>query len=299
MKIFMTGGTGFVGRRLIRDLLNRGHNLICLCRAGSEKKLGDSIDRVRIVAGDLSSPDSIRRGTEGADAVIHLAGIIREFPRRGATFEAIHVDAVRRLVDTAQSLNVRRFIHISALGAHSRALSRYHQTKYRAEDIVRRSDLVYTIFRPSVIFGPGDAFVSMLAAMTHRSPIIPIIGSGDYKMQPVALQDVTSAIVHALDNPNALYKTYSVGGPQALSYNEIIRTIFRVLGKRRPMIHVPPGLVWAQAAVLDHLPFFPITRDQLLMLLQDNVADDDMYASDFGIEPIRFEDGIRRTLRPT
>ncbi len=298
MRIFITGGTGFVGRRLIRDLLDRGHEPVVLCRAGSEEKLETLSQKVRAVIGGLHDREAILAGIDGTDAVVYLAGILREFPRTGSTFKSVHVEGVRLLSECALSRGVQRFIHMSALGAHSRALSRYHQSKYEGEDLVRRSDLVYTIFRPSVIFGPGDAFVNLLAGMISRTPIVPVVGSGRYKMQPVALENVTAAIVESLANPKALYKTYPMGGPEALSYNEILDTIGRVLGRRRRKIHVPPGVMWAQATLLDRLPFFPITRDQLLMLLDDNVAEDDSYTTDLGITPTRFEEGIRRYLKP-
>ena len=167
--VFVTGATGFVGRAVIHALRAEGYKVRCLVRRGSERDLRgqEAIERVE---GDVLARQTLDEGMGGCDAVVHLVGIIREHPSRGITFERIHVDGTLNVLGAAAAAGVRRYLHMSALGASATARSRYHQTKWLAEEAVRASALPWTIFRPSIIYGKGDAFVSMLAGMIGASP---------------------------------------------------------------------------------------------------------------------------------
>ena len=182
MLIFISGATGFVGGNLRRELLARGHRLRLLVHRRQESPEAG----VEMVSGDVTSKESYMDAVQGCDAVINLVGIIREFPGRGTTFQRLHVEATRALVEASREAGVTRYVQMSALGTRLNATSRYHQTKYRAEEVVRTSGLSWTIFRPSLIFGQGDAFINMLAGYIRTYPAVPVIGDGTYRLQPIA-----------------------------------------------------------------------------------------------------------------
>ena len=177
MKIFIAGGTGFVGGHLVRALLKNGHSVRTLVHGRSTNS-----GEVEQIAGDVTRFETLEQGLSGCDAVINLVGIIREFPSRGITFERLHVQATANLLAAAASNGIRRYLQMSALGSRPAAVSGYHQTKWRAEELVRGSGLDWTIFRPSLIFGPHDAFINMLAVQLRLAPIMPVIGSGSYRL---------------------------------------------------------------------------------------------------------------------
>jgi NADH dehydrogenase len=186
---------------------------------------------------------------------------------------------------------------MSALGTRAGAGAAYHRTKWDAEEIVRASGLDYTIFRPSIIYGPGGEFINMLAKQIRLMPLVPVIGNGQYRMQPIAVDDVAAAFSASLATNAAMNKIYEIGGPEALSYNQMIDTICRVMGKRRVKAHVPVGLVrpvaWLSEKVM---PKPMLTRDQLAMLLADNVCDITAMRDELGVDPVSFEDGLRGVL---
>ena len=181
MKIFIAGGTGFVGGHLTAELLKRGHELILLSHAGS----GKTQPGITLQQGDVTDPSSYQQAMKGCDAVINLVGIIREFPARRITFERLHVEATACMVQAAQHSGVLRYLQMSALGTRLDAVSGYHRTKWRGEEIVRSSGLAWTVFRPSLIFGPKDAFVNMLAGNLRLAPVMPTMGDGNYRLQPI------------------------------------------------------------------------------------------------------------------
>lgn len=301
MKILVTGGTGFVGKGILSRLVQDGHELVCVVRPGSEQKLaGFPTEKgsLSLVPGDLFDPASLERAAAGCDAVIHLVGIIREKRSAGIRFERIHVSGTRHVVEAAKKAGVSRFIQMSALGARPNAVSPYHQSKYAAEQIVQESGIPYTIFQPSVIFGPGDEFVNMLAELV-RLPLTPVIGSGQYRLQPVARETVAEAFAQALVSEAAVNQTFEVGGPEQLTYLQILDSIGQALGKQRVRkLHFPLALMKPVINVMEHFPFFPITNAQLTMLLEENICQDGtrLYNS-FQLPVIRFAEGIRAYLR--
>ena len=295
MKIFITGATGFIGNRILSDLKEEGFWVRALVRKGSELKI-KNIREIETVNGDVTQLESIRGKLKGCDAVIHLVGIIRENPRMGVTFRKLHFEATKNIVDTAKDEGIKRFVHMSALGARPKATSKYHQTKYLAEEYVKESGLEYTVFRPSIVFGPGDEFVNMLARTIKKLPVFPIIGDGNYRLQPIAVEDVSAAFTHSLSLNHTKGKTYEVGGVEKLKYVELVETIMEVLDKRCRMIHCPIWLVKRFASLLSGIPSFPITNDQLKMLVDDNICDEREFLKDFDISPTLFRKGITKYL---
>lgn len=288
MRVFLTGGTGFVGSEVLRQLLEAGHTVRCLVRRGSSNKV-EAQKGVEIHRGDVTRPESLEGGLEGCDALIHLVGIIREFPGRDVTFKKMHVDATRNVLAAAGEQGVKRYLHMSANGTRADAKSTYHRTKWRAEELVRDSQLDWTIFRPSIIFGRQSEFVEMLAGLVRKAPVVPVIGDGKYRMAPVALSDVAGAFVKALESPEAVGKTYPVCGAGEYTYNEILDLIGQALGKKKvSKLHQPVALVKPVIGLFENLSFFPITKAQLTMLLEENICENNEWAADFGIEPKDF-----------
>lgn len=295
MKIFLTGSTGFVGRQILQDLINHNYQVRCLVRKGSERKITQH-KNIDIVYGDITDAGSLQGKLEGYDAAINLVGIIREFPGKGITFERLHYEGTVNVATAARSQGVRRFIQMSALGARSDGKTPYQQTKFRAEEFVRSSGLNYTIFRPSIIFGPGDQFVNLFADMLKKLQFVPVIGNGKYKMQPVSVENVSMGFVKSIEQKNASGKTFEAGGPEKFEFNEIIDVIGDVLCLSPHKLHIPAFIMSFMAELLDWLPSFPVTKDQITMLLEGNVCDERPFFEHFGITPIRFKEGISRYL---
>ena len=292
-RVFVTGGTGFVGRAVIHALRAEGYAVRCLVRRGSERDLR-GFGAIERVEGDVLARQSLDAGLSGCDAVVHLVGIIRERPAINATFERVHVQGTQNVLDAAAAAGVRRYLHMSALGTHVGARSRYHRTKWAAEEAVRSSPLPWTIFRPSIIYGPGDEFVTMLRGMIEGLPVVPVIGSGRQKLQPVPVAQVAQGFARALALEASVKHTYDVGGPDAVSMVELLDAIAAALSRRRPLkVHVPVGLVRPVTRLLYRLPGYPLTPDQLLMLEEDNTCDPSAFYSTFALTPVPLAAGLR------
>jgi NADH dehydrogenase len=292
MKIFIAGGTGFVGGHLTAELRQRGHELILLNHSDSAAKN----DRTTFVKGDVTTPASYSTAMKGCDAVINLVGIIREFPAKGITFERLHVEATASMVSATQHAGVLRYLQMSALGTQVDAVSNYHRSKWRAEEIVRGSSLAWSIFRPSLIFGPKDAFVNMLAANLRLTPVMPTMGDGTYRLQPIHGSDVARCFADALEKPETAGQTYQLCGEDRLTYRELLDAIAEAMGKRHPLKPaLPLSIMQPIIKALQGISAFPITMDQLQMLLEENICNGD-WRKTFQFEPIRFRDGIRKYL---
>ena len=293
MKIFVAGATGFVGKHVCLALRERGHELRLLVH----QRKGTTESGIEYIEGDVTRLESFASGMSDYDAAINLVGIIREFPLKGATFERLHVQATANILAAAQSSGIRRYLQMSALGARPNAVSAYHQTKWRAEESVRGSGLEWTIFRPSLIFGPQDAFVNMLAAQLRLAPIMPVIGSGSYRLQPIHADDVARCFALALEMPETIGQTYELCGNDRLGYVELLDTIATVMGRpapRKPQL--PLGLMKLIIPVMQKIPQFPITMDQLQMLLEESISDG-AWQKVFGFAPRGFNEGIREYLQ--
>ena len=242
-RIFVTGGTGFIGRNVVRALAGRGFLVRCLVRPGSESRpQGVRVHRPR--PGDVLQPDGLVSCAEGCAAIVHLVGIIREHRARGVTFDRLHVRATENMLAVAKAAGVKRYVQMSALGTRPDARSAYHRSKWQAEEAVRASDTDWTIFRPSIIFGRGDEFISVLATMVRRYPVVPVLGDGNYRLQPIAVEQVAEGFVQALRNPLSVGQTYDVAGPEPYRLVEILEQIGAALGRATVRkVHVPLGAV--------------------------------------------------------
>lgn len=299
MKVFLTGATGFVGSHMLTALLEAGHDVVALVREDSAEKLAQRVKgdgRVRLHEGDALDPQSLARVPSDCEAVIHLIGIIEERRLRGVTFERLHVEATRNVLEVARRLGVKRYIHMSALGSRPLAKSHYHDTKYRAEHLVISTDLPYVIFRPSLIFGPGDGFVNMQKKFIR--PFMPVIvpGTGKNLFQPVAIENVVEGFVKALETDAAVGKIYDVGGADRLSFDEVIDLIAHAKGVASYYkVHLPLLPMTIAAAFLQYLPGFPVSRDQLVMLGEDNICNARRFYEEFEISPKVFGlDALRK-----
>jgi NADH dehydrogenase len=293
MKIFLAGGTGFVGGNLCEILAASGHEVRLLVHHRRDIKVA-GLEQIEGDAGDL---ESFAGSVSGCDAVINLIGIIREFPGKGMTFEKLHVEATRNLVAAAGMAGSKRYLQMSALGTRPQAVSPYHRTKWQAEELVRDSDLEWTIFRPSLIFGPGDAFINMLADQIRKLPFVPVIGDGQYRMQPIAVQDVARCFAMALGMPQTVGKSFELCGADRLTYLEMIDTIATVLGRSSPVKMKNPLLLMKLAtSMLQQFPLYPVTMDQIQMLTEESICDGS-WRETFGFEPVRFSEGIASYLK--
>ncbi len=295
-RVFVTGATGFVGHALLQRLCASGHMVRCLVRRGSETALHGqgAIERIE---GDILTRRGLEEGMAGCDAVIHLVGIIREQRGAGVTFERVHVEGTSQVLQAATAVGIRRYLHMSALGTRPRATSSYHRTKWTAEEAVRNSGLEWTIFRPSIIYGHGDGFVTMLASMVRRMPAGPVIGRGRQRLQPIPVDQVAAGFADALELPTTIKQTYEIGGPEPVTMLDLLDLIGRALGRRRVLkIHVPIALVSPFVHLLHPLPSFPVTPDQLVMLGEDSVCDPRPFFETFTLDPVPLAVGLERML---
>ncbi len=288
MLVAITGATGYVGSAVVRKVLRRDHDVRALVRradrAGPLQDLG-----VALVEGDLADAAALERLVDGAGAVVHLVGIIAEQGRQ--RFDAVHVGGTRALVAAARHARSPLVVHMSALGARAdTGATRYHRTKWEAEEVVRASGLAHAILRPSIVAGAGNAPLRMMADMIRLSPLVPVIGDGRYEMQPIWLGDVAEAFALAIERP-ALRGTFELGGAERLSYHRMLDELEKALGVRRPRVRVPVGIARFAALAGTALPgIAPITPGQLQMLLEGSTTADNAIETRFGITPRPFAD---------
>jgi uncharacterized protein YbjT (DUF2867 family) len=302
MRVLVTGATGFVGREVLRQLHRQGHSIRILARNRASPRTQEAISqwRAEVHPGNVLEAASLEGSLSGVEAVIHLVGIISEVGE--STFENVHIQGTQNIVATAQHARVRRFIHMSALGTRPNAVSRYHQSKWAAEELVRHSGLAFTIFRPSLIYGPEDQFTNLFAKLVRWSPVVPLMGSPRARFQPVPVEAVAAAFTRSLDEPGSVGLTYDLGGPESVTLSEIVNRIEEMLGKRRLNLCVPLSIARYQAACMEFVfrrllrKAPPFNQDQLLMLQEDNVGDPQPANELFGLRPVALREGIAKYL---
>jgi uncharacterized protein YbjT (DUF2867 family) len=297
-RIFITGGSGFVGKTIIRHLLYEGYHVTTLSR--SKSSVPQSLrndDRLSVHQGDITDSGSFIDAVRGHETVINLVGIIKEKRSSGITFGKIHVDGTRNAVDAAFKAGIRRFIQMSALGASENAESEYHKTKWEAEEIVRHSGLDFTIFRPSVIIGENGEFLKMLADTIRKFKSFPLFNGGTSLMQPIMVDDIADGFVKCIELKNSFGKTYEVGGITKYSFKQIIHLVADALELRVYTPSVPLWMVKPFIRIFQNQPWFPLTMDQLAMLLKDNVTDSTLFFDDLDIHPVDFTQALGIILK--
>ncbi len=294
--VFVTGASGFVGEAVVEELLERGYEVNALVH---RRPILSPAGRVHSMEGDLFDPQVLERGMRSASAVIHLVGIIFEHPYLGVTFERMHFEGTRKVVDAAKTAGVKRFIHMSALGTRMDAVSEYHKSKYAAEQYVRGSGLDWTIFRPSMIHGPKGEFMQMVSKWVHKKAppffAMPYFKGrrrgGQSEIQPIFVKDVARAFVEALSNPKTIGEIYPIAGTQRFTWPEFHRISSQIIrGKARMVTGIPVPVAKIMAKIAPQL--FGFNRDQVIMSQEDNTADLTKFNGDFGWEPRGFEETL-------
>ncbi len=291
--ILVTGATGFIGPKVVHKLRAEGHDVRCLVRdrrkAGQLEHWG-----CEVVEGDVTDRPSVEAALAGCDVVIHLVAII---VGRRQDFERVMEGGTRTLVAAAKKAGVRRFVLMSALGTsdQTRELVPYYHAKWEMEQAVRSSGLEYVIFRPSFVFGDDGGALQQFGRIARLAPVTPIVGSGRQRLQPIWVDDVATYFAAAVDLPQAANRTFELGGPDIVTWDEFWNRLKRTRRSRRPSIHVPTRLVRLQATLLERLPNPPVTRDQLTMLeAGDNVVTNDDAVETFRIPLVPLDEQLRR-----
>lgn len=241
----------------------------------------------------MTNPASLRAACEGVDTVIHLVAIIRGKP---GDYQRVMVDGARALVEAASAARIRRFILVSALGASAETaeLTPYYRAKWDEERALESADLEHVIFRPSFVFGRCGGALPTFIRLVRRSPVTPVLGPGTQLIQPIAVQDVASHLIKAIELEQAQDRTFDLAGPDRVNWDQLYSLIARAIGKRRRLVHVPFALARPAAALFERLPGFPFTRDQLKMLAAgDNVGDIATTQQVFGLPLRPLEEQIR------
>jgi uncharacterized protein YbjT (DUF2867 family) len=292
--IFIAGASGFVGGHLLDYLIEKGDRVRCLARSESAQEFLSG-KGAEIVSGDITDAGTLDGILNPDDFVVDLVGIIEE--KGNSTFESVHHKGTANLVSEAKRAGVRHFFYQSALGADRHSSSGYLRTKAEAEEIVMQSGISYTIFRPSLIIGPWDGFTKKISEILKLSPVLPIAGSGRAKFQPVYIKDWLACMGKVIEDPDSHIATYEIGGPEHLSYNEMVEKLAKAMGLRRPAVHIPMGFMKLGAALFEKaLSSPPVTADQLRLLEQDNIGDPKSIERNFGFVPLRYEDALKEFI---
>lgn len=292
--ILVTGGTGFVGSRIVHALRTEGRPVRCLVRTPARAAQLDAWG-CELVQGDVTDPDSLARAVEGVDAVVHLVAIIQGKPEE---FERVMTRGTESLVAAAEAAGVRRFVLMSALGTSeaTRELTPYYRAKWSMEQTVQAAPFEHVIFRPSFVFGRDGGILPTFFRLVRYSPVTPVVGPGTQRIQPIWVDDVAAYYARSIDLAEAAGRTFEIGGPDVVTWDGLYSRIATVLGKRRAKLHLPFGVMRAQAKVIEALPGpSPITPDQVKMLeAADNVVTNDDAQGTFDVERVPLDEQLRR-----
>ncbi len=266
------GGTGFIGRHVVQNLARAGYTVKVITRVPERAyflRPCGTVGQIVPFACDYSDAAGIAAAAEGADVVINCIGILYE--KKKGDFERAHVAISEAIAQACRKAGVHRLVHISSLSC-DRGTSRYAESKKRGEAAVQRAFPAVTILRPSVVFGPEDEFFNMFAGLARYLPVLPLIGGGKTKFQPVYVGDVAAAVMAALARADAPGEVYELGGPETLDFRQIYEQLFACTGRRRALLSLPFGIAKIQASFLSLLPKPPLTRDQVESLKTDNIV---------------------------
>ena len=288
--VLVTGATGFLGRRVVRELLERGHQVRCLVHTPGRERMFPHRE-IEVQYGSINDPVSLKSAFYDAESVIHLVGVIR--PRRRESFDAVHREGTANVLAAAKEAGASHFLHVSVIGAANDRTYPYLYTKWLGEQEVVNSGIHFTIFRPSMLFGEGDEFINAMAGLVRLFPLVPVIGSGRNRLQPLAADDLARCIAITLGREDLKGKTIELGGTKRLSYNELVTEVAKAMGKRRLRIHLPVWAMYIAAAISQGiLPRAPITTEQIRMLSIRSVAEMGEVERLFGFTPQSLEGNI-------
>ena len=285
------GATGYLGSAVVTRLLAGGWRV----RVAARRPGLPDADAVECVACDVRRAPSVADALEGARAAVNVVSLYVE--GGGASFQAVHVDGARNVARTARDCGLAALAHISGIGADPRSRSRYVAARGRGEAAVREAMPEATVLRPSVLFGPGDAFLGTIDRLT-RLPLVPLFGRGETRLQPVHVDDVAAAVTRAIEAPEPPARTFELGGPEVLAYRRVLELVLARNGRRRPLVPVPFAAWHALAMICRALPRPPLTRDQVVLMQRDNVVGPGMPGlAELGIEPRSLSSHL--AVRPT
>jgi uncharacterized protein YbjT (DUF2867 family) len=286
--ILVTGGSGFIGRRVAARLVDSGHKVRVLARGQRRAELPDGVE---VAQANVVSGEGLPEAMAGVEKVVHLVAIIRETGDQ--TFETVIWRGTERVVEAAKVAAVRKLVYVSAIGARDDSAYPYLQAKWQAERAVMRSGLNHTILRPSIVFGEDDEFINALAGLVRYNLLVPVAGDGKAKFQPLWVEDLATCVVVCLDEDAHKGEVLEVGGPEHLTYDQMLDIVKEALGKSRMKLHVPLAVMRPLAQVMEWvLSKPPVTREQLKMLALDNVTGTDAVMKSFGIQPRRLADTL-------
>lgn len=294
-RVLVTGAAGFMASHLLPRLESRGH----LVRAGWHGREGPGRQAAPGVEWrrlDVTIPDSLAGAASGCDVVVHLAGC--RTPREGFSLEAVNVTGTRNVLVAAAAAGVQRFVYVSALGASPMG-GDFYRSRFQAEDAVMSSGLEYVILRPSVVYGPGDHFVSAIVRLLRRLPAFPMLGDGTFRLQPLAVEDMVDALTQSVERPDIEGGLFELAGPDRLSFTSIVRTVGDVARCARPVVPLPDLLAGRAVSLAGKAGFdAPFTREQLDVLRWGSVLSgpDNPLRTVFRVKPLPFRDALEDYL---
>lgn len=285
MKIFVTGATGFTGSRVVPLLLKSGFEVRCLYRASSDRSPLNGLN-IEWVVGDVADIQSLTSAMQGTDALVNIASL-----------GFGHADSIIR---SAKDAGVQRAIFISTTAIFTQLNASSRKVRVAAELAVETSGLKYTILRPTMIYGsPRDRNMWRLIRFMKVSPFVPVFGDGRYLQQPIFVDDVAQAILGCISNGKTIGRNYNIAGKEALTYNDVIDSIARLLHKRVWKFHIPSKPVVSLLSLLERMKIpFPVKGEQVLRLNEDKAFSYEEAQTDFGFRPMSFEEGLVRELNP-
>jgi len=296
MKVLVTGGTGFVGTAIVHELRARGLDVRALVRSPRSAERVKAWD-VETAFGDVTDATSVLAAARGCTHVIHLVAIIRG---RASDFERVMVGGTQNVIAAARTAGAERLVHMSALPLeeHNRTLTPYFAAKWQMEQDVKASGIEHVVFRPSFVFGRSGGALPTFIRQVRLSPAVTVIGSGRQRLQPVWIDDVAAHFAAALELPAAANRTFELGGPDVVTWDELYSRIAKTLRKRRPLVHVPAGVARSGARLIEWIPGAPLTADQVTML--EDAGDSVVHGSDtvdtFALPLVPLDEQLRRAV---
>lgn len=306
MRVVVAGGTGFLGRHISRALLADGHDVAVLGRDPRRVTQIPGLERTTAIYGDVTDPYSIKGALDGFDAVavaIQFPNYPMEQPRRGLTFDRFDRQGTQHLIEEAQRARVERFFYVSGVNVDPHSDKSWYRAKGRAEEAIRASGLRYSILRPSWAYGPEDKALNKFVKIARLSPVVPVPTRFegrrpvDQRIQPVSVDDIARASAAVFSTEDAWDRVIEIGGPEPMTMPEVVRTMLRVMGKRRLLVPVPTALMKLATGPLSTLPKPPLTPGAVDFAVQDGLADLTSLRNVLGIEPVPLREGLARYLR--